>query len=137
MDTQTIAHRPITRRAIRCPACRAPLHPPAAHSCGQAATERRIASAMERAAQRGHYAQLVGHSQRLQAAVYYVKSTSGQVAGYTVYTYQNGQHGGFQYLPSLWAVCECRAAQNGYPCDHAAKAARAAQRSPIAAGKAA
>jgi hypothetical protein len=128
MDNTILTHSSTSAAVIHCPACHVTLHPPTPHSCGRTATERRLASAMERAAQRGHYAQLVGHSERLPATVYHVKSTSGQVAGYTVYTFENEGHGGFQYLPHVWAVCECRAAKGGYPCDHAAKAARAAHR---------
>jgi hypothetical protein len=128
MDRTIITNTSTSGKAIHCPACGVPLHPPAPHSCGKTATERRIDSALERAVQRGHYAQYIGTSERLQAVVYHVKSTSGTVSGYTVYTYHNARHGGFEYLPGLWAVCECRAAQQGYPCDHGAKASRAATR---------
>lgn len=133
MDKHSISQTTATRN-LTCPACGAALHPPTPHSCGRSATERRIAAALERAVQRGHYAQHVGTSPRLAADVFYVKSTSGMVSGYTVYVYRRDVEGSFAYLPGLYARCECRAAQNGSPCDHGAKASRASARRAITTG---
>lgn len=114
--------------ALRCPACGAPLHPPTPHSCGRPATERRIAAALDRASKREHYAQHVGTSARLGATVFYVKSSSGRVSGYTIYVFSSPAAGSFCYLAGLHARCECKAAQSGCPCDHGARASRAAAR---------
>jgi len=95
--------------------------------------EARIYSALERARQRGHYAHLCGYSDHFRAFVFYVKSSEparSGVSGYTVYVYSDPSHGGYRYEHSLrlWARCECRSAQYGRPCDHGAKAVRAAGR---------
>jgi hypothetical protein len=129
MDRTNLTQLPGTRKLwLHCPACGANLRPPTPHSCGRGATEKRIASALERAGQRGHYAQYVGTSRRLQAQVFFVKSSSRPTGGYTVYVFHNEWEGTFAYLPGLYARCECLAAQKGYPCDHGAKGARAAGR---------
>jgi len=90
--------------------------------------EARIETALERATRREHYAQWVGQNPRTGALVFYVKSTSGIQHGYHQYVYKSLLHGGHSYVKGLWATCECMAALNGKPCDHAAKASRAAAR---------